>query len=552
MMKRIYFCILILFSGVSFSQVPTCLWANSATGSYNDSGYNIDTDATGNVLVVGNFYSPSITFGSITLNNTGSMWDVYVVKYDPSGTVLWARGGGGTSDDYATGVSTDASGNVYVSGYFKSSTATFGSLTITNSGAASHDLFLLKYNSSGTLLWARSAGGSLDDRAQSVSTDAAGNSTVTGHFFSLSILFGSGSVVNADNTGSTCDMYAATYDASGNVSWSQRAGGMLNDYGQDVAVDGSGNAFVTGYFKSDQLIFGSTTLTNANTTFADMYLVKYNSSGAPVWAVRAGNTLTEYGHSVSTDPSGNVLVVGDFYSSMLSFGTPSVNNISGADAFLVKYDPSGVALWAKSVGGTTDDSGSGVCTDLTGNVYFTGPFYSSALYTSSDTLINSGGADIFIVKYSPSGVFSWNQNFGGNNNDYTPSVQCDAAGRLFLGGSFMSPSVSFGSFILSSTGGYDAFIVKMDVSGVGIAEQNDLQTVLIFPNPTSNDLTVRPFYYFDNATLRLLNVMGELVLEEKTVSGISFTFDVAHLPTGVYFIEINSEKKIARKKFIKN
>src|SRR5690606_8330373 len=121
----------------------------SADGIYGDGGYGISTDANGNVLVTGFFGSPSITFGSTTLTNASSTGkdELFIVKYDPNGNVLWAKSAGGINGDWGNSISTDANGNVLLTGYFSSSSITFGSTTLTNAG--SYDIFIAKYDSSG-------------------------------------------------------------------------------------------------------------------------------------------------------------------------------------------------------------------------------------------------------------------------------------------------------------------------------------------------------------------------------------------------------------------
>src|SRR6187401_873044 len=140
-MKKItLFCIAgIIFFLNSFSQTPAWLWAQSAGGTSSESGFSIATDANDNIYVTGVFQSTSITFGSITLtNNSTNSYDIFVVKYSSAGTVLWAYSGGGTGIDYGNSISTDGNGNVYVVGTFTSS-ITFGSTILTTAG--NYDIF---------------------------------------------------------------------------------------------------------------------------------------------------------------------------------------------------------------------------------------------------------------------------------------------------------------------------------------------------------------------------------------------------------------------------
>jgi len=323
---------------------------------------------------------------------------------------FWAKGsiaGGGNTDyDEGESVATDASGNVYITGIFQSTTITFGSYTFTQSGSS--DLFLVKYDASGNLIWATSAGGSNNDDASSVAVDPSGNVYIAGWFESPIITFGSFTLTL---TGSS-DVFLVKCDANGNVIWakssSQNAPGSR--WGLSVAADVSGNAYVTGLFSSSTITFGSTTLTNTGDD--DIFIVKYNSAGTVAWAKSASGMSEDMGRSITTDISGNIYLTGFSGSSTLSFDTSVLTNLNpGADfVFLVKYDALGNVLWAKSSQGTGSTYGFGAATDLSGNCYITGVFsYTPVINFDLSYLTNSDQStgDVFLVKYSSSGSVHW-------------------------------------------------------------------------------------------------------------------------------------------------
>ncbi len=139
---------------------PFWSWAERAGGSSNDYGYGIAVDSSGNAFVTGYFRGSSADFGSTTLNSSGAS-DVFVAKLDSSGNWLWAERAGGSSADYGSGIAVDSSGNAYVTGFFRSPSADFGSTTLNSSGA--YDVFVAKLDSSGNWLWAERAGGSSNE-----------------------------------------------------------------------------------------------------------------------------------------------------------------------------------------------------------------------------------------------------------------------------------------------------------------------------------------------------------------------------------------------------
>ncbi len=485
--------LLMLAGGLSttncFSQTPNYLWAKREGGTSQDYGQSCTTDAGGNIIATGVFYSPSLTFGTTTLTNTNVGYvDFFIVKYDPSGNVLWAKSAGGTGNDYGYSCSTDASGNIIATGYFLSPSITFGTTTLTN--ASGGDIFIVKY------------------------------------------------------------------DPSGNVLWAKSAGGTNYDYGQSCSVDASGNIIATGYFSSPILSFGTTTLTNASAGVADIFIVKYDPSGNVLWAKSAGGTNSDAGYSCSVDASGNIIATGDFWSSSITFGTITLTNAgttNSADIFIVKYDPSGNVLWAKSAGGTYNDFGQSCSTDASGNIIATSAFRSPSITFGTTTLTNAdvtgNTLDLFIVKYDPSGNVLWAKSEGGTNNDYGYSCTADAGGNIIATGGFQSSTLSFGTIMLTnaSAGGYDIFIVKLD--GLTGIEENNFETgVSVFPNPSSGVFWVSiPSEQIQPAVgssseykIELYNVYGEKI--QQLVTNRPITIDLSAEANGIYFIKLISEK----------
>ncbi|MFA4852230.1 MAG: SBBP repeat-containing protein [Bacteroidales bacterium] len=317
-----------------FDAGGNALWAKSAGGNYYDMSYSIKADASGNVYITGEFDSPSITFGNYTLNNHGNnAYDVFFAKFDVNGNVLWAKSAGGNADDVGNSITTDASGNVYITGEFDPPSITFGNYTLNNTGV--WDIFLVKYNASGNVLWAKSAIGTNNDYANSVTVDALGNAYVAGQFDSPTMTVGSITLTNA-NTNGSFDLFLAKYDTGGNVLWAKSAGGTDYDVAYSVAVDVSGNAYVVGCFNSSTLTFGSTTLTNAG--YENIFLVKYDAGGNVLWAKSAGGTGSDGANSVAVDASGNTYLTGYFLSSTITFGSTTLTNayVGLFDIFLAK------------------------------------------------------------------------------------------------------------------------------------------------------------------------------------------------------------------------
>jgi hypothetical protein len=433
-------------------------WANSADGSGGDDlGAAIDVDRWGNSYVTGNYNSPSLSFGSITLFNAGND-DMFLVKYDPKGNVIWARNAGGTGVEYGTGIAVDGSGNCYVVGYFNSATLTLGYQTLINSGG--NDLFLVKYDAGGGVVWARNAGGVASELGYDVAVDTSGNCYVAGSFATNAVTFGGTTLINT-NPGSY-DMFDVKYDSAGTVVWAKSAGGPGSEIGYSIAVDLSGNSFVAGYYNSTNVNFGPSIVTNGGDW--DMFIVKYNASGSAVWAQGAGGTFEDDAYSVGTDRAGNCYVTGYFTSPAITFGPVTLSNVnpSFSDIFLVKYSGSGNVVWAQRAGGNNYDVGNGVAVSAAGESYLTGYFTSPTIDFGPNTLATAGGNDLFVVKYDSSGMIRWATRAGGVSSDNAKAIALDEIGNSYICGSFHSPTLNAGSLSLVNMGGADLFTMKLD------------------------------------------------------------------------------------------
>jgi hypothetical protein len=537
--------LLCFLSNISNAQTPDWLWAESAGGTNSDYANAVAADASGNICLAGYFGSPTITFGSDILTNTG-MDDVFLVKYDASGNVLWAKSAGGTNSDYANSVAVDASGNIYLAGYFASPTITFGSTTLTNAG--SYNIFLAKYDANGNVLWATSAGGTTSDFVNSVAVDTSGNPYVAGWFNSSAIIFGSYTLTNM-GAGSS-DMFLVKYDASGNVLWANSAGGAEFDFATSVAADISGNTYAAGVFGSSSITFGSYTLTNEGSR--DVFLVKYDAGGNVLWAKSAGGTDWDVANSVAVDASGNIYMAGYFFSTTFTFGSDILTNAGEDDVFLAKYDASGNVLWAKSAGGTGSDEASSVAADSFGNIDMTGYFSSSAITFGSYTLTNAaaGDRDIFIANYDATGNVLWAISAGGTTADKGSTLTVDASGNPYVAGYFKSSTIAFGSCNLTNTGPdntSDMFLAKLESSNMGTVEVNNSFNISVFPNPTFTTITIETP---TTGSITIINSSGQQLLRQE-ITEPTTTIDVRGLKSGVYFVRLTGERTAQVGKFVK-
>jgi hypothetical protein len=436
------------------------------TASGNVTPRSTTTDASGNVYVTGEYLGTAI-LGSFTLTNPSTSYaDVFVVKYNSSGAVQWAVGGGGIYQEYGFSIAVDGSGNVYITGSLSSPTATFvstnlSSVTVNNTSSGSSDIFVVKYNISGVIQWAVRGGGTDQDAGSGIAVDGSGNVYVTGYFGGASASFVSTNLssVTVNNTSSgSSDIFVVKYNISGVIQWAVNGGGTGYDGGLGIAVEGSGNVYITGYFTGSAL-FGPTasspfSITLTSSGFNDVFVVKYNTSGVVQWAVKGGGSFNELGHGIAVDGSGNVYITGQFNSSSTNFvstnlGSNTLTNTStDFDVFVVKYNTSGIVQWAVSGGGSLDENGRSIAVDGSGNAYITGYFRSVTATFGTTTLSRIGNEDVFVAKYNTSGVVQWAVKGGGTAYDSGLGIATNASGtRVYTALGYL-PNAKFGSTVL--------------------------------------------------------------------------------------------------------
>ena len=544
-MKRHPLILFLLLFSQSFSQ--TWQWAKSAGGLNAEYGNSVCTSSTGDVYVTGSFYSATITFGTTVLTNASTgTGDVFLAKYDAAGNVIWANRAGGGGDDLASAVATDAFGNVFVTGYFTGTTSVFGTATLTNTNAGFGDMFLAKYNSSGSFLWAKSTGGTDWDIAQALATDPNGDVYIAGGF-SMSVNFGTGTVTS----GGLMDVFLGKYDQGGNELWAWGSGGANNYLANGVVTDAAGKIYIAGGFASASLTFGTNVLLNAGVGFPDIFFAKFDGTGNPIWSTREGGPDNDHAVWVSDEHFGEIYITGHYHSATFVADTSALYNAGMGDVFVMKYDTAGNVKWAKSHGGMDNDFALGLSSDASGNAYVSGMFTSPSISFGSFILTNSSAnEDAFITKYDSAGNVIWAVSTGGAGNDYANSVCISSAGNLFATGSFESVSVNFGTNTLTNadnTGNTpDLFLAKLDVL---TGENNFIESeqISIYPNP-SNGIFNLSVNHIDSETMKrvsVCNVLGEEIYNGEIGTSANRQIDISNQPKGIYFVKIISETRIS-------
>ena len=433
------------------------IWAERGGGSSADRGEGIALDGPGNSYVTGAF-SGTAKFGNYPLKCSGAdSEDIFIVKYDRKGKVLWAKRAGGPNADEGRAIAATRQGAISVTGSFKD-TADFDSVTANSAGR--EDIFVAQYGSSGRGRWIKSAGGAASDAGLSIATDTSGNSLVTG-FFSGVARFGGDAANPITLTGAgETDIFIAKYDTTGKLLWAKRAGGAAADTGKGLAVDQAGNAYLTGVF-AGAASFGAKTLTSSGP--ADIFIAKYDQAGQLLWIDQAGGSSHDGGAGVAVDAAANCYVTGTM-ADTVRFDGETMRNSNEGDVFLAKYDSAGALLWSKRAGGPANDHAESVAVDAMGTSYVTGVFSGTASF-GPDTLKSAAGSDIFLARYDEDGNLLWASQGGEKGMKEAARIAVHKSSRVILTTGRFSGETIFGTKPLTSAGAADVFATAAVAAG---------------------------------------------------------------------------------------
>lgn len=370
----------------------------------------------------------------------GDLLRFAVDAYDASKTLtidperVWGTYYGGSSGELNGHCSTDHEGNVYITGQTPSTNAIASGGHQNTYGGGANDAYFVKFNAAGTRLWGTYYGGSGGDGGASSVSEADGNVYLAGTTGSTGGI-SSGGHQNTSGGGQS-DAFLVKFNADGTRIWATYYGGAGYDAAVDCAVDGSGNVYLAGTTLSTTGIADGGHQNTHGGGERDAFLVKFSPDGLRLWATYLGGSGTENAHGCAVDVAGNVFLCGSTYSTSDIASNGHQNALAGTDdAFLVKFDAAGTRLWGTYYGGSDSDWGADCATDADGNVFLTGDTYSlSGMASGGHQNAFGGGQDAYLVKFDNAGVRLWATYYGGSQWDGGLSCATDASGNVFMSG----------------------------------------------------------------------------------------------------------------------
>lgn len=475
------------------------VWAKSIGSNMLDRGKSICIDASGDLLMTGIFrgivdFDPgNPIFNLISYGFSSS--DIFILKISSGGNFIWAKSVGGIADDMSNGITTDISGNVYVTGMFQDS-ADFDPGMANNFliSGGKNDAYIVKFDDNGGFVWAGSVGGTSEDQGNSITTDPSGNVYITG-FYEGTADFDPGSASFFMNSAGLMDVFVLKLNTNGSFEWSKSMGGTSGDEGLSITSDQSGNVYITGYFEGTADFDPGTTILNLiSIGSSDIFIQKFNGDGSLMWIKNIGGMLQEKGYCIASDIYNNFYVTG-FFSGNVDFDPGSeileLTSQGSSDMFILSMDSDGEFLWANQIGGFGSETGNHINTGTTGNIFTSGKF---------------------------TGIV-----------DFDPTAD---------------------TFNLSSGSGFGAFIQKLSQPSVGIEQQNLFSQVSFFPNPNYGIVNIRLGDSLMETSLCIKDINGQIIFYKKNIEETFYQFDF-HRPAGLYIIELSSGGNVRQFKLIK-
>lgn len=388
------------------------VWVTQLGGTSWEEAYGIALDPSGNILITGYFTDTLDLDPGTGVNNliSNGSDDILVVKMDANGSVLWGANMGGSSWEAGHAIATDATGNVYTTGFFQE-TADFdpGTGTYDLISAGGKDIFVQKLDANGNFEWAKRMGapGSFieNDEGTGIVVDDNGYVITVGHF--------EGSAdFNPDDIGTWTltsngqqDIFIQKLDANGNYFWSNSIGGDWDEYVKGVTVDSQNNIVLTGSFRDTVDFDVSAGVTELIADgFSDGYILKLNMLGNLIWVNHLTSTGMAEGIGIDVDGHNNIYTTGRFRDTLdIDPGAATNNLITGGieGIFIQKLDENGGFVWGEQLVESDLANGMDITVQDNGFVYSCGFFNETVIFdfeTGGDAITSQGFYDMYVHK----------------------------------------------------------------------------------------------------------------------------------------------------------
>ncbi|HLO57890.1 MAG TPA: T9SS type A sorting domain-containing protein [Bacteroidales bacterium] len=458
-------------------------WIKNFGGKQGDWSGGICTDKSQNLFLTGNFRDTLKIEDSVFTSNPGN-YDIFLVKLDTSGQILWSQAFTGEGQNATNAIASDSAGNIYITGYYLEDLK-FGRFLLEGPSARS-DLFIVKLNTDGEVIWAKSAKGNANNYGNDIACYDSENLYLTGFMWD-SVYFDSHLLTSSGNLQAFISKIDAT---TGEFLWAVGGGGIGLSDGKAIAVDSEGDVIMCGWYRK-AVSFNNDSVTNGGNYNGpdDVFIAKFNSDGSLIWLKSTTCSLYSDCFDLSINNENDIYITGNFR---------------------------GVIKWGSTF------------------YYSTVPFYH----------------DIFVFKMDPDGNFEWFKSYGGDSpmNDIGFGLTC-YENNLYITGMYSSNSW-FDNVHLECDGASDIFVLNLsDEPAAPVSIEKHEQEVLIYPNPFKNSISLKflDFRSGEIDRLWITDMFGKIAYEKVrlqenepvNISGLKSGLYILHIQKG---IEIISEK----------
>ncbi len=446
-MKYLPLFIILFFCSSIYAQK----WGHNTESEFTNEAMDVETDASGNSYVCGYMTGETAFDNTIVEQVSSGNGEIYIAKYSANGSLLWLKRFGGNQSDRAIDLALDQNNNIYITGDFYGQ-VDFGAFSITSS-SNSKDIFLLKLDNNGNVLWVRKEGGSSDENAYGLTVDSQGSVILTGQFSGTSNIAGQTFVSTIDPGSNlpTYDLFLSKYDTNGNPLWVQAGQAIYENRGLAVAVDGSDNIFLVGQF-SDTMQFAGQQINNA--AYNVGFLAKFQPNGQLIFLNRLfGGMVMAYDLEVNS--LNEVVVVGDYLGTLLyedASGTHQVSNPYSKKVFALSTQNDGAFIWGTAIGSENIISARSISISATKEIYITGYFSCSLseFHDNNTALFNSVGfKDVYLWKLNYQGNSDFIKQFGSKKDDVGHGIAMQNPSVPLICGSYTENLNIFNSSTIS-------------------------------------------------------------------------------------------------------
>jgi hypothetical protein len=526
-------------------------WAGRYGGDGEDVVVSIHTDNVGNTYSTGYYTNTcdfDITDGTQIINH-GPDYEAYVLKTNSDGTFGWAKSVGGISGENGSSITTDAAGNVYVTGVFQE-TADFdpgeAEFLLTASGML--DIFVLKLDANGNFLWAKAFGGIDYESTTGIGVDTSGNVYLSGYFYFTADFDPTAAEYNMTPAGSG-DGFVVKLNPTGDFVWAKQFGGVNFELAMAMKVTGNGKIYVTGNFSGTAdfdpdptVVFNLATPNN----YDGVYLLQLNSDGLFVTATKIAETdFHMYGLGLDFDNAGAAYITG-YFGGTAVFGTGSSATTYTSplyfNGYVAKINIDGEMVWAKFLDADLGGQAYGVAVNSLGQSFVYG-FYTGTLTIDSNTLVqpaSDNAQENYLVKFDADGNTMATFGFGGSNFVDGCAIDIDQSDNIYLSAAFqnavdINPAADQAQNV-SAVEFRDNYIIKMNNSTLAAPDHGALGVVSAYPNPTRNWLNFTAMVPLTGVEYTVFDMTGKMVL-----SGLlseQQKIDLTSLQPGIYMTKI--------------